>query len=60
MTEAGRFILLALKVILNSFQSNSITPHSIFHFNLISSGVNFPVFFNRYMIPAVLHKFIGT
>ena len=36
-TEAGRFILFQFKVIVTSFQSNSITHHSIFLFNLICS-----------------------
>ena len=60
MTEAGRFILLPFRVILTSFQSNSVTLHSIFHFNFICSGVNFPVNLNRCMPPAILHNFTGT
>ena len=60
MTEVHRFILLLFKVILTSFQSNSITSHSIFLLNLICSGVNFPVILNRCMLPAVLHNFTGT
>ena len=60
MTEAGRFILFPFKVILTSFQSNSMTSHSIFLFNLTCSGVNFPVILNKCMLPAVLHNFAGT
>ena len=60
MTEAGRLILLSFKVILASFQFNSITLHSIFLFNLICSGVNFPVILNRCMLPAFLHNYTGT
>ena len=41
MTEPGRFILFPFKIILTSFQSNSITSQSIFLFNLTCSGVNF-------------------
>ena len=53
MTDAGKFILFPFKVILSSCQWNSITSQSIFYFNLICSGVNFPVILNRYMLPAV-------
>ena len=60
MTEGGRFILLPFKVILTSFQSNSITFQSIFPFNLICSGVNFPVILNRCMLSVVPHNFTGT
>ena len=60
MTETGRFILLPFKVILTSFQSNSITSHSIFLFNLGCLGVNFPVILNRCMLHTVLHNFTGT
>ena len=60
MTEAGRFILLQFKVILTSFQSNSITSQSIFFFNLICPGINFPVCFNKCMFPVILHNFAGT
>ena len=53
MTDAGKYILSLFKVILTSFQSNSITSQSIFLFNLIFSGVNFPVNLNRCILPAV-------
>ena len=43
MTEAGRFTLFPFKVILTSFQSNSIMSHCIFLLNLICWGVNFTV-----------------
>ena len=60
MTEARGFILFPFKDILMSFQSNSITSHSIFHFNLTCSGANFPVILNKCMFPVVLHNFTGT
>ena len=59
MTDTGKFILFPFKVTFTSFQSNSITSQSIFHFNLIFSGVNFPVILNKCMLPAVLHYFTG-
>ena len=58
MVDAGKFILFPFKVILTSFHSNSITSQSIFLYNLVCSGVNFPVILNRCMLPAVLHNFI--
>ena len=60
MTDAGKFIFFPFKVILTSFQSNSIMSQSIFLFNSICSGVNFPVILNRCMLPIVLHNFTGT
>ena len=60
MTEAGRFILFPFKVILTSFQSYSRTFHSIFLFNLICLGGNFPVIVNKCMLSAILHNFTGT
>ena len=59
MTEAGRFILFPFKVILTSSQPNSTMSHSIFLFNLIYSGINFPVILNKYMCLAVLHNIMG-
>ena len=50
MTEAGRFILFPFKVILTSFQSNSIPSYSTFLFNLTSSGVNIPVILNECLL----------
>ena len=60
MTDAGNCISFPFKVILTSFQSNSITSKSIFLFNLTFSGGTFPVILNSHMLPAVLHNFTGT
>ena len=60
MTEAGRFILFPFKVILTSFQSNSIMSHSLFLYNLTCSGVTFPVILNKCMLPTVLHNLTGA
>ena len=47
LTDFGKLILLPFKVILTSFQSNSITPQIKFHFNFTFSGVNVPVILNK-------------
>ena len=60
MTDAGKFILFPFKVMLTSFQSNSITSQIIFLFDLTFTGVNFPLIVNRCMFPAVLHDLTGT
>ena len=54
MIYAGGFILFPFKVILTSFQSISMTFHNMFLFNLMCSGINFPVRLNKGMLPAVL------
>ena len=59
MSDAGKFILFPSKVILTTFQSISLTSHNIFFFNLMCSGINFPVILNKCMLPAVLHNFTG-
>ena len=59
MTDAGRFNLFPFKVILTSFQSISMMTHNMFLFNLMCSGMNFPVILNNYMLPAVLHVLTG-
>ena len=60
ITDAGKVILFPFKVILTSFQYNSITSPNIFHFYLTFSEVNFPVILNRCMLPAILHNFTST
>ena len=56
----GKFILLILEVMLTSFQSMSITSQIYFHFNFIFLGFGVPIILNNWMLPAVLHSFIGT
>ena len=58
--DLGKFILFPFNVILTSFQSISMIHHNICLFNSTSSGNNFPVILNKFMLPAALHNFIGT
>ena len=60
VTDVGKFILFPFKVMLTSFQSDSIMSQSIFVFNFTFSGVNIPVILNRCMLSGILHNFIGT
>ena len=45
---------------LTSFQSISIISQIVFCFNLTFSEVNVPVILNKWMLPPVLHNFIGV
>ena len=60
VTILGKLILLSLKVMLTSFQSISRVSQIHFQFNLIFLGFNMPIVLNKWIIPAVLHNFIGT
>ena len=57
VTDFGIIILFLFKVMLTSFQSNSSISQIKFHFNFAFSGVKAPVILNKYMLPAVLHRF---
>ena len=59
-TELGEFISFLFKVMLISFQSISRTSQIQFLLNLTSSMVSIPIILNRWILPAILHNFIGT
>ena len=58
--EAGKLMSFPFKVTLTSFQSISNTSQIQFFLNFIFSGVNVPLILNKCIIPAILHRFIGT
>ena len=60
MTNFGKFILLLLKDTLTSFQSISNVSQIEFQFNFTFSGYSMPEIWNRWILPAVLHNFIGA
>ena len=60
MTEVGRLMSFPFKVTLTSFQSISNTSQIQFLLKLIHSGVNLPLILNRCILPATLHRPIGT
>ena len=59
-TELGKFISFPFKVMLISFQSISRTSQIQFLLNLTCSMVSHPLILNRWILPAILHNFIGT
>ena len=60
VTDLGKLILFPFKVKLTSLQSNSIISQIKFHFSFTFSGGNLPLILNKFMLPAILHNFIGT
>ena len=59
ITDVNRLTSFPFKVILTSFQSISNTSKIYFFLNFIFSRVNLPLIFNRCILPAILHGFIG-
>ena len=58
--EFGKLTLFPFKITLTPFQSIPIMSQIKFCFNFTFSGNNVPVILNRWILPAILHNFIGT
>ena len=60
ITGIGKLISFPFKVMLTSFQYISNTSKIQFFLSFIFSGVNLPLILNKCILPAILHRFIGT
>ena len=60
INDVGKLISFLFKVILTTFQSISSTSQIQFFLIFILSGVNFPLILNKCILPAILHRFIGS
>ena len=59
VTTLGKLNLLSLKVTVTSFQSISSMSHMWFLFSFVFSAFSVPEILNKWMLPSVLHNFVG-